>query len=78
MATGPSTADEGGTAAALRGEAERDGHPCVAKPLANGRCKLHGGMAKGQITAEGRLRALANLRQNWRPCARVSALDAKA
>ena len=43
---------------------KRDGSYCIAKPLVNGRCKFHGGMSRGPKTAEGRLRALANLRQN--------------
>jgi hypothetical protein len=46
---------------------KRDGQPCIARPLANGRCKLHGGMSTGPNTAEGRARALANLRQNRQP-----------
>ena len=41
-----------------------DGQPCLAKPRANGRCKLHGGMSTGPTTAKGRVKALANLRQN--------------
>ena len=36
----------------------------MAKALANGRCKLHGGMSTGPKTAEGKARALANLKQN--------------
>ena len=45
---------------------KRDGQPCIAKPLANGRCKFHGGMSTGPKTPEGRARALANLRPNHR------------
>ena len=41
---------------------KRGGQACVAKPLANGRCKFHGGMSTGPKTSEGRERALANLR----------------
>ena len=44
---------------------KRDGTPCAAKPLADGRCKLHGGKSTGPKTAEGRVRALANLKQNF-------------
>src|SRR4030095_6651540 len=29
---------------------KRDGQPCIAKPLANGRCKFHGGMSTGPKT----------------------------
>ena len=43
---------------------KRDGQPCAAKPLVNGRCKYHGGMSTGPRTPTGRARALANLRQN--------------
>jgi hypothetical protein len=43
---------------------KRDGQPCLAKPLHNGRCKLHGGMSTGPKTPKGRVLALANLRQN--------------
>ncbi|HXV24471.1 MAG TPA: HGGxSTG domain-containing protein [Alphaproteobacteria bacterium] len=43
---------------------KQDGLPCVAKLLANGRCKFHGGMSTGPRTLEGRARSLANLRQN--------------
>ncbi|HXV23636.1 MAG TPA: HGGxSTG domain-containing protein [Alphaproteobacteria bacterium] len=43
---------------------KRDGQPCLAKPLQNGCCKLHGGMSTGPKTAEGRMKATANLRQN--------------
>jgi len=34
--------------------ARTTGAPCMAKPLPNGRCKLHGGMSTGPKTAEGR------------------------
>lgn len=42
------------------------GRPCRAPAMANGRCRLHGGLSTGPKTAEGRARALANLRQ-YRP-----------
>ena len=32
---------------------KRDGNPCTAKPLANGRCKFHGGKSTGPRTPEG-------------------------
>ncbi len=41
------------------------GRPCVAKALANGRCKNHGGMATGPRTAEGRARLSASARAWW-------------
>lgn len=37
--------------------------PCRKKALTNGRCKLHGGLSTGPKTAEGKARALANLKQ---------------
>lgn len=43
---------------------KRDGLPCAARPLVSGRCKLHGGKSTGPRTAEGRARALENLKQN--------------
>ena len=44
-------------------KAKSTGKPCLAKALANGRCKLHGGMSTGPRTDEGKRRALANLVQ---------------
>lgn len=49
----------------------RDGHPCRAPVIwdhennrpRNGRCRIHGGLSTGPKTLEGKLRALANLRQ---------------
>lgn len=32
------------------------GEPCIAKALANGRCKNHGGLSTGPKSAEGRAR----------------------
>jgi len=43
--------------------ARSTGKPCQAKPLANGRCRNHGGMSTGPKTDEGKARALANLKQ---------------
>jgi len=36
--------------------------PCKAKALANGKCKLHGGLSTGPKTPEGKLKALMNLK----------------
>ena len=42
----------------------RDGNPCQAKSEpGKSRCRWHGGMSTGPRTAEGRAKALANLRQ---------------
>lgn len=43
----------------------RDGQPCEALSVpGKRRCKWHGGCSTGPRTAEGKARALANLRQN--------------
>lgn len=45
----------------------RDGQPCRAKSApGKRRCKWHGGCSTGPRTAEGKAKALANLRQNRR------------
>ena len=44
--------------------ARSTGKPCQRKPLANGRCRNHGGLSTGPKTLEGKARALANLKQN--------------
>lgn len=49
-----------------RAHCKSTGRPCRGRSLANGRCKYHGGLSTGPKTEEGRLRALANLRQNRR------------
>jgi len=43
--------------------ARSTGKPCLMKALANGRCRLHGGLSTGPKTDEGKERALANLKQ---------------
>lgn len=45
------------------GAQTRQGRPCVAKAMENGRCRNHGGMSTGPKTVNGKARALANLRQ---------------
>jgi len=42
--------------------ARSTGKPCQAPAMKNGRCKLHGGLSTGPKTAEGRARALSNLK----------------
>ena len=34
--------------------ARSTGNPCQAKALANGKCRLHGGLSRGATTPEGR------------------------
>ena len=54
------------------GARTRKGHPCRAPAVwdyendrpVNGRCRMHGGLSTGPKTAAGRLRQLANLKQN--------------
>jgi hypothetical protein len=43
--------------------ARSTGKPCRMKALANGRCKLHGGLSTGPKTPEGKKKALMNLKQ---------------
>ena len=43
--------------------ARSTGKPCRMKALANGRCRLHGGLSTGPKTVEGKAKALANLKQ---------------
>ena len=45
------------------GAKTRAGHPCRRRALRNGRCRNHGGLSSGPRTFEGKLRALANLKQ---------------
>lgn len=44
-------------------DARSTGKPCQMKALANGRCRLHGGLSTGPKTEEGKARSRANLRQ---------------
>ncbi len=44
--------------------ARSTGKPCKRKALVNGRCPNHGGLSTGPRSAEGKARALANLKQN--------------
>jgi hypothetical protein len=45
------------------GAQTRKGTPCRCKALANGRCRLHGGLSTGPKTPEGKARALGNLKR---------------
>lgn len=51
--------------------ARSTGKPCIRQPYSlvtgNGKCASHGGKSTGPKTAEGRAKALANLRQNRKP-----------
>jgi hypothetical protein len=49
----------------LCGAKTRQGCPCVATAMRNGRCKNHGGASTGAKTPEGRARSIAALRQYW-------------
>jgi hypothetical protein len=48
-----------------RAHARSTGKPCVAKAMANGRCKNHGGMCTGAKTPEGRARISAAQTRRW-------------
>lgn len=48
----------------LCGAKNRQGNPCKARALLNGRCKNHGGLSTGPKTPEGKAKALSKLRQN--------------
>ena len=54
---------------------KRDGQPCQAPALANGRCKFHGGMSTGPKTPEGKARCAEGFRRAMeaRRAARVEA-----
>ena len=43
--------------------ARSTGELCQRKPLANGRCRNHGGLSTGPKTTEGKQKALMNLKQ---------------
>jgi len=43
------------------GAKTRQGTPCKAQAMRNGRCKNHGGLSTGPRTPEGKARALAAL-----------------
>jgi hypothetical protein len=43
----------------------QDGHPCKRKALANGRCRIHGGLSTGPKTIEGRARIAQAQRDRW-------------
>jgi hypothetical protein len=47
----------------LCGAKTRLGGPCIATALANGRCRIHGGLSTGARTPEGRTKSLSKLKQ---------------
>lgn len=47
--------------------ARSTGKPCKRKALPNGRCRNHGGLSTGPRTADGKAKALANLKQYQLP-----------
>ena len=47
----------------LCGARTRQGRPCIATALPNGRCRNHGGLSTGAKTAEGRAKSLSKLKQ---------------
>lgn len=47
------------------GAKTRKGTPCANKPMANLRCRFHGGLSRGPTTAAGRLRIAAAQKKRW-------------
>ena len=54
--------------------ARSTGLPCQAKALANGKCRLHGGLARGATTPEGRIAIAEATRQRMATGQRKQAL----
>lgn len=48
------------------GAKTRKGKPCANKPMANLRCRLHGGLSRGPTTVAGRQRISAAQRKRWK------------
>ena len=55
------------TSSHLCGARTRQGGTCGNLPMANGRCRFHGGLSTGPRTAEGleRLRAARTIHGSW-------------
>jgi hypothetical protein len=47
----------------LCGAQTRQGRPCIATALGNGRCRNHGGLSTGAKTPEGKAKSLSKLKQ---------------
>ena len=55
--------------------ARTTGKPCQAKALANGKCRLHGGLSRGAITPEGRKAIAEASRQRMASGGRIEVLE---
>ena len=55
--------------------ARSTGQPCQAKALSNGRCRLHGGLARGATTPEGRKAISEATRQRMASGQRMRVLE---
>ena len=55
--------------------ARSTGNPCLAKALANGRCKNHGGLSTGPKTPEGRQAIRESTRQRMVSGGRMLVLE---
>ena len=55
--------------------ARSTGNPCLAKALANGRCKNHGGLSTGPKTPEGRQAIRESTRQRMASGGRMLVLE---
>jgi hypothetical protein len=63
------------------GARTRAGHPCRRRPLANGRCRNHGGLSlkpRAPLTPEGRARISAAVKAYWESYRVAKALAATA
>ena len=57
------------------GAKRRDGRPCQTVPMANGRCRMHGGKSTGPRTPEGLERSR---KANWKHGLASAALPFRA
>ena len=55
--------------------ARSTGKPCQAKALKNGKCRLHGGLARGATTPEGRQAIAEATRQRMASGGRIRVLE---
>ena len=55
--------------------ARSTGNPCQAKALPNGKCRLHGGLARGATTPEGRKAISEATRQRMASGQRMRVLE---
>ena len=54
------------------GAKTRQGRPCIANAMPNGKCRNHGGLSTGPRTEAGLSKAKLNLRIMWNPITRAA------